>query len=101
MSLLGVCQILGLFVNTLIADDKYSLGYTENLSRLFEMQLSKKQKTFLSFQIHFWNSHHNIWKNKIACWCFYEVYIKVWTLSKKDNLHRSCISEITDCKRPG
>ena len=32
MSLLGVCQILGLFVNTLIADDKYSLGYTENLS---------------------------------------------------------------------
>ena len=53
MSLLGVCQILGLFVNTLIADDKYSLGYTENLSRLFEMQLSKKQKTFLSFQIHF------------------------------------------------
>ena len=31
MSLLMICEILGLFVDTLIADDKYSLRNRENL----------------------------------------------------------------------
>ena len=39
-----ISEILGLFVNTLTADDKYSLRNSENLPRPFQMHLSKKQK---------------------------------------------------------
>ena len=48
MYLLVVSEILGLFVNTLAADDKYSLPNSENLWQPIEMQLSKKQKNFFS-----------------------------------------------------
>ena len=49
MSLLLTCKILGLFVNTLAADDKYSLLHRDNLLQHFQMQLYQKQKTFSQF----------------------------------------------------
>ena len=41
-------SLLGLFVNTLTADDKYSLHDSENLGQSIQMQLSKKLKNFFS-----------------------------------------------------
>ena len=46
MSLLVICKILGLFVNTLTADDKYSLLNRDSLTQSIETLLSQKQKTF-------------------------------------------------------
>ena len=42
MSLLVISEFLRLFVNTLTADDKYSLRNTENLYQPIQMQLPKK-----------------------------------------------------------
>ena len=49
MSLLVICDILGYFVNTLIADDWYSFRSSETLWQTIQMQLSKKQKGFSEF----------------------------------------------------
>ena len=49
MSLLVISKILGLFVNTLTVDDKYSLRNSENLRQPITMQLFKKQIFFLNF----------------------------------------------------
>ena len=49
MFLLVICQILGLFVNTLTVDDNYSLCYRKNLQQATQIELSKKQKTFSQF----------------------------------------------------
>ena len=46
MCLLMICEILGLFVNTLTADHKYCLRNNEDLQQSIQMQLSKKQKAF-------------------------------------------------------
>ena len=46
MSLLVICEILGLFLNTLIVDDKYFLCNSENLPQPIQMLLFKKQITF-------------------------------------------------------
>ena len=48
-SVLVICKILGLFVNTLTGDDKYSLLTMDNLTQQIEMQLSKKQKALSQF----------------------------------------------------
>ena len=48
-SLLLTCQILGLLVNTLAADEKYPVLNRDNLTILIQMQLSQKQKIFLNF----------------------------------------------------
>ena len=40
-SLLVICEILGLFVNTLTADDKYSRMSRDNLTQPIKMQLLK------------------------------------------------------------
>ena len=48
-SVLVTCQIFGLFVNTLIANGKYSLLNRDNLLQHLQMQLSQKQKTFSAF----------------------------------------------------
>ena len=53
MSVLVICEILGLFVNTLTSDGKYSLRKGENLRKPIQMQLSKKQETFLNFLLLF------------------------------------------------
>ena len=49
---LVICKILGLFVNTLTADGKYSLLHRHNLLQHFQMILSQKQKTFSAFFCH-------------------------------------------------
>ena len=48
-SLLLICQILGLLVNTLAADEKYPVLNRDNLMIPIQMQLSQKQKTFSQF----------------------------------------------------
>ena len=45
-SLLVIFEILGLPVNTLTANDKYRLCYSGDWQQSFQIQLSKKQKTF-------------------------------------------------------
>ena len=45
-SLLLICQILGLLIKTLAADEKYPLLNRYNLTKPSQMQLSQKQKTF-------------------------------------------------------
>ena len=49
MSLLVIWETLGVFVNTLTADDKYNLGNCANFQLPITMQLSKKLKTFSQF----------------------------------------------------
>ena len=44
--MLVLCKILGLFVNTLTDDDKYSLLYRDNLTQQIQILLSPKRKTF-------------------------------------------------------
>ena len=39
-------KILGLFVNTLTDDNKYSLLYRDNLTQQIQILLSRKPKTF-------------------------------------------------------
>ena len=42
-------KILGLFVNLLTEDDKYSLLYRDNLTQPIQILLSLKEKTFSRF----------------------------------------------------
>ena len=49
MSLLVISEILGLFVNTLTADDKQSCRNSKNLRQPIQMQWSKKDETFFEF----------------------------------------------------
>ena len=44
--MLLLCKILGLFVNTLTDDGKYSLLYRHNLTQQIQILLSQKRKTF-------------------------------------------------------
>ena len=46
-------EILGVFVNTLTADEKYPVGDCENLQFSIEMQLSSKAKSFSEFFVPF------------------------------------------------
>ena len=48
-----ICKILGLFVDTLTTDDKYSFLNRDNLIQSIQMKLSKKQKRFFDFFLHF------------------------------------------------
>ena len=48
-SLLATWEILRLFVNTLTADDKYSLLNTGNLTQHVHMHLSQNHKDFSQF----------------------------------------------------
>ena len=52
-SLLVICKIFGLFLNTLTADDKYSLLDRDKLFQYLQMQLFQKQKTFSQFLLTF------------------------------------------------
>ena len=47
--MLVLCKILSLFVNTLTADDKYSLLNSDNLTQSIQTLLSQKKKTFSQF----------------------------------------------------
>ena len=45
-------EILGMFVNTLTADGKYTVQGCENFQLPIQMQLSEKRKTFSQFLFH-------------------------------------------------
>ena len=72
-------KIFGLLVNTLPADEKYSVLNKENLMIPIQMQFSQKQKIFSQVLPAFLKSQINF--------KYFE---------KKDEPHRFCISEITD-----
>ena len=57
--MLVLCKILRLFVNTLTADDKYSLLSRDNSMETIQMHLSRKQKTFCEFLCAFFKSTSN------------------------------------------
>ena len=82
MSHLVISEILGLFVNTLNPDNKYSLRISENLWQTIKMQLSNKQKIFPGFFAPF-----------MTRTSYFE------HSEKKHYPHSLCISEVMDCGR--
>ena len=78
-SLLLICQILGLLVNTLAADENYPLHNREYLTIPIQMQLSQKQKTFSEF---------------FAAFLKFSLHFK--HLKKKEHPYRFCIFKVTD-----
>ena len=76
--MLVLCKILGLFVNTLTDDDKYSLLYRDNLMQPIQILLPQKQKTFSEFFA-----------------AFLESTLNFEHFQKKDDPHSRCISQIT------
>ena len=78
-ALLLTCQILGLLVNTLAADEKYPVLNRDNLTIPIQMQLSQKQKTFSQL-------FRELLKSRINYKHF----------ERKEYPHRFCIFEITD-----
>ena len=67
-SLLFICQILVLLVNTLAANEKYSVLNRDNLTTQIKIQLSQKNKLFLRLFLHFSNLTQilNILKKKVT-----------------------------------
>ena len=59
MSALVLSEILGVFVNTFIVDDKYRVQDCENLPLPIQIQLSEKEKTFSQFFVPFRKSISN------------------------------------------
>ena len=78
-SFLVIYKCLRLILDTLPADDKYSLLDRDNLRKPIHMQLSQKQKTFSELVS-----------------AFLEARINFAQFQQKDDAHTSCISEITD-----
>ena len=81
-----ISEILGLFVNTLFADDQYFLHIRKNLPQPIQLQLSKKAKYFLKFLLQFLNVHQ---------------ILKAFFKKKKLELHSRLFSKIFDFKRRG
>ena len=77
-SMLVLCKILSLFVNTLTDDHKYSLLYRDNLMQPIQILLSQKQKPFSQFFSSFLKSILNLEHFRI-----------------KDDPHRRCISQVS------
>ena len=50
-----ICKTLGLFVNLLTADEKYSVLNRDNLKEHIRIQFSQKRKIFSNFTLHFLN----------------------------------------------
>ena len=73
-----------MFVNTLTADDQYSLLNRDNLTQQIRTQLSQKRKAFSDFLLEFSKSTLNF-----------------ESLQKKDDLHSRFISEITHSQKRG
>ena len=82
-SLLLTCQILGLLVNTLAADEKYPVLNRENLTIPIQMQLSQKQKIFSQFFAAFLEARLNFehYEKKIILTAF--VFLKLRTLKTR------------------
>ena len=73
-----------MFVNTLTADDQYSLLNRDNLTQPIRARLSEKQKAFFQFFLAFPKSTLNLEH-----------------LQKKDDLDSRFISEITHSEKRG
>ena len=73
--MLVLCKMLKLFVNTLTADDKYSLLKRDNLTQLIQKLLSQKERTLSRFFFAFLKSRLNF-----------------ENFQKKDDPHRKCVS---------
>ena len=71
-------KVVRLFVNTLTADDKYSLLSRDNLTQAIQTLLSQKPKAFSQFFSSFLKST-----------------LHFEHFQKKDDPHSQCISEIT------
>ena len=84
MSALVRSKILGLFVNTLTAEYKYSLRHMQTFAQQVQTPLSLKQKTFSGFFIVFLKSTSN-----------------GEHFQKKGESSSLSISEINDSKRSG
>ena len=80
--MLVLCKILGLLVNTLTDDDKYSLLYRDNLPQQIQILLSQQPKTF----------------SRLSS----EIFIPTLNFEhfqKKDDPHSRCSSQITVLER--
>ena len=77
-------QIVGLFVDTLTPDDKYSRQNMENFLQSLQMQLSQKEKTFSEILIGFLKFTSNLEH-----------------FDKKDESASLSISEIVHSKKGG
>ena len=82
-SLLVICKISRLFLNTLSADDKYSLFKRYNLTQPILMQVSRKQKTFSEFFAAFLQSPLNFEHFKKKGWLSYLTYFQNYGLREK------------------
>ena len=76
--MLVLCKILGLFLNTLTDDDKYSLLYRDNLTQQIQILLCQKPKNFSQISSEILKPTLN-----------FEHF------QKKDDPHSRCISQIT------
>ena len=76
--MLVLCKILGLFVNTLTDDGKYSLLYRDILTQQIQIQLSQKPKTF-----------SQLFSGILKPTLNFEHF------QKKDDPHSRCCSQIT------
>ena len=67
MSPLVISKILGVSVNTLSANNRYSVCSRENLPQTVQMQLSKKLKLFFNLLLNFGIIHQilNVLKKKM------------------------------------
>ena len=83
MSLLVIYELLGLFINTLAANDKYFFRIVTNCGNQFKCNHLKNKKIFLNVLLHYWNLH------------------SILNFVKKDDPQSLYISKITDCKRRG
>ena len=82
-SLLVICKMLRLFINTSTADDKYSLLNGENLTQQIHMQFSEKQKTL----------------SGVFFFAFLKSMVILGHFQEKDDPHSSCISQLTHSER--
>ena len=72
-----IYKIERLFVNAVTVDDKHYLLNRENLTQPVQMELSQKQKTFYEF-----------------FFAFLKSILNFRHISRKDNPHSCCISQI-------
>ena len=79
-----ICEISRLFPKTLSANGKYSLHNRNNLTQPIQMQLSRKEKTFLQFFAAFLKSSLNF-----------------ENFQRKDDSHSLGICKITESEKQG
>ena len=81
MLLLVIFEDLGLFVNTLTADNKFSLHNSENTRNQFKSNYLTNKKIFIKYLLFFWKTNYilNIFKRR---WPSYFMYFLNYRLRK-------------------